>query len=345
MLCCYMPASAQEDTQQKQKKAAEEQSERIDEEMPIDDTLMFSSADVENLDRLMRLLEQGGDRASLADAKKGLNEPDILAEILRRAEEKERLEEEAAVITKEIEKQKKQYSYPDFYVSTIVYHSEKNWAVWVRVNDIKPRGEANKPKAEETEKKVGDFKVVELDGTPKKIEPQAPRLIPRLDQPSEPAETVRLTAATPQDNESGLTVEAITPGAVTLSYQPTRVQHMVERLSTKGTDSDRLELFNSRFVKDREVMYNKDGGRFTAVLQPNQTFSTDMMRIVEGRTVAPYIKAPRNILAENNRAAEQRRMPAPDDPIKLHSIEADLTNELIKNVNQLRTMSPRDIQP
>lgn len=264
-------------------------------------SLMFSEVDLRNLRQVAVALHRRQDELErIQDPDSGgASEEDILAEILRQAQE----EEQADVLL------------PDFYLSSILYRSPEDWSVWLRTHNV------TLPETDdELSRELGLDRPGEED-------------IPRA---------LVLTAQQPQDAITSLRVLAITENTVTLAWKPVSVFGAFSRFKAKDEASERKAGIRNRLVRDQSVVFDQESGEFIATLSANQTFSLDMMQIVEGRykTISEREAASR---ARREEAQQQRSARSRNDPRRAsgQSVERQISDELLGNIRQLQNLMPQ----
>jgi hypothetical protein len=274
-------------------------------------SLMFSSSDIFSLEKVLEAKERyDGDPMGLLGAG-GFGESDILQEIRRRAI----LEQEQALAGAAL---------PDLYVSSIVYRSANDWTVWVRKESYTPI-DLNQ---------ILDIDKGETDGNGvASLTTDEPELI------SAGSEVFVLSASRPIADVGRMKITLVENDRVRLKYTPTASASALKKFQNKDVLTPRAQKYVNRISRD-SFSYAPERNEFTTDMRVNQTFSLNMMRVVEGRTLAK--KRPKAAIATNNAAqAVDEIVPQGDGILKTSdSLEARAANQLIGDMKKIPRLLP-----
>lgn len=222
---------------------------------------------------------------------------------------------------KEQQDKNAQTALPDLYVASMVYRSPADWTVWVRKHLFQPLKAVNPDQVVDT----GEQEVI-----------------------SSGAVLVVLTAGSPSGDTNRMQVSGISKDAVTLKYRPDAGNIAYKRFQNKEKETRRLKQFVNR-ISDNVIRYDEARNEFTVELKTNQTFSLNMMRVIEGRTLSGH--AP-NLLAAGS---STEAVAAPDEVpsanvadesddgfefVSGSSIEAKAANKLIGDLQKMQKFLP-----
>jgi hypothetical protein len=278
-------------------------------------SIMFSETDIKNLSKVVVALRMREDPKQASATGAGTSEEDILNELLLQAGKRE------AELT----------TLPEFYLASLVYRSKGDWTIWLRVNRVAPAKKANKANQNKGSSRVEEiFKNVEnvLGDNNSEAKEESP-------QDGGFNKGISISSDQPINEELQLRVEAISQDSVTLAYEPKELAAALGRYQNRENASARTWQFRNRLVTGEEITYDATSKEFVATIRMNQTFSPDLMRIVEGKTFSqprPVSAAASQSGVDNasgaSSASSSANMPAVDSDRAL----AD------KLINQVKTM-------
>jgi hypothetical protein len=211
---------------------------------------------------------------------------------------------------------------PDIFVASILYRSSNDWTVWLRKHSFIQPLVAAGGDALKTPAAIGDMKSSEL---PEPVESGSSVIILGPN---------RLVG----DNER-IKVVGISPNSVTLEYKPDAAIVAQKRFNNREEVMPRLQRFKNR-VANQEISYDSASNLFQVTLRANQTFSINMMRVIEGRATS---KAPPKAVAQSQPTDVQGGAAAQDEDFKFTNVsspEADAANKLINETNKMQQYLP-----
>lgn len=279
-------------------------------------SLMFSQPDITNLLKVIKAKETNEGNPLDALSAEDLGDADILQEIQRRA-------------MKEQEARSAETTLPDVYISSIVYRSQKDWTVWLRKHVFEP---------------VSISPAASTDATQALLAPKLGEVEVDIEAENIASELIVFTAANPRGDFDRMQIVDITKDQVTLKYKPDAGAIAQKRYQTSDQITPRLKRFMNR-VSSSAVAYDEANNIFTVVLKANQTFSLNMMRVIEGRTVAKTTIASKALAAEEAANAAAQKSEGEGDDVDMtfangDSLEAKAANKLLNDLQKVQKFLP-----
>ena len=274
-------------------------------------SLMFLSSDVSSLEKVLEAKEryEGNPMGLLGDSSFG--ESEILQEIRRR-----RIQAQEQTIAGA--------ALPDLYVSSIAYRSADDWTVWLRKELFKPI-DLNEVLAEEGGDSGG--------------EQVASAVTDKSELTSAGSEVLVLTASRPTLDSGRVQIISVAKDRVVLKYIPSASASALKKFQNKDVLTPRAEKYVNR-ISSNAFSYAPEANEFTVELRVNQTFSLNMMRVVEGRVAAK--KMPSAAVAINEQSETSGGVPPQGDGILAsgNSLEVQAANKLIGDMKKIQRFVP-----
>ncbi len=274
-------------------------------------SLMFSPYDVSSLEKVLEAKERydGNPLGLLGDS--NFEESEVLQEIRRRTIQAQEQAIAGAAL-------------PDLYVSSIAYRSKDDWTVWLRKESYTP---------------VDLNKVLKEQGGGSAAQPVSSGMNDNPELLSAGSEVIVLTASRPVADAGRVQAVSVTKDHIVLKYMPSASATALQKYQNKDVLTPRAKKYANR-ISNNAFSYATDTNEFTVELRVNQTFSLNMMRVVEGRTTA---KKPSAVVAKTDPSTISSGEVTPQGDGILassDSLEVKAANKLIGDMKKIQEFLP-----